>query len=208
MRLALAFVALALAAPSVARADVLNLYGRVRGGWSGGAGLEGGGADAAFREGAEGTAYGVIVGAEVVFLDAWVEHLQFRTGDDGLVGTWTQLMVGLDVQLDLGAPRPEGKPPRGFAELGFGVGLGLGTGQQVEPPLDNGEVTDKGLVMQGQAALGVRLVGPISLALAVPVGYDLLLKNGDGAVANAPTGRYTEVSYAALLELRVDLKVK
>ena len=98
----LALVALLLAAPAAAHADLLSLRVEAHGGGAGGVGVGGDQKDNAFQAGARGGAYGALVGAELLFIDGWVSHQQYNDG--ALIGTWTQFMLGMDVDVDLGVP--------------------------------------------------------------------------------------------------------
>ena len=207
-------VALALcAAPAVARADIVSVLAQVHGGGAGGRGLGGDRKDEAFHDGATGGTYGAKLGVEILFIDVWVQHDQYRDSDR-LLGTWTTFMSGFDVELDLGAQKGgtrndrgevDGGYSAGYAEFGMGGGFGLGTGQQVQPPLDNGEITDKGFVSQVFVGGGWRLTSVMSLGVQVPVSFAYLIKSGPGANVNDTGTHYTEVSAAALLALRLNV---
>ena len=207
-------VALALGlAPAAAHADIVSLLVQVHGGGSTGRGLEGEPKEEAFHDGASGGTYGAKVGLEVLFVDVWVGHDQYRDGDR-LLGTWTTFMSGFDVEIDLGSRKEgtrndrgevDGGYSAGYAELGMGAGFGLGTGQQVDPPLDNGQITDKGFVAQAFVGAGWRFNSFLSLGLHVPVQAAYLFKSGNGAAANDLDTHYTEMSVAALLALRMNV---
>jgi len=194
-----------LAAPGRAHAGVFDLYAQAQGGGAYGLGLGGVQMDNDFFSGAGGALYGAKVGAEVLFTDAWVEHWQF-TDLEGITGTWTQFMIGADVDFPLG-DTPQGQKPKTFAELGFAVGYGLGTGQQVEPPLDNAQVTDKGFI--GQLSLGVdyRFSKVISIGVVVPITYGYLFKNGEGAAANNADNQYHQLAAAPMVYFRMNLGI-
>jgi hypothetical protein len=200
-----------LAAP--AAAEVLSLQAEIHGGGGAGVGVGGDRKDDAFHDGAAGGIYGAKVGVELLFLDAWIEHDQFRNGD-GLAGTWTEFMLGLDLELELGqgpirrAATGEREPGKGYLELGLGAGFGVGTGQQVDPPLDNAQITDKGFLVQGRIGVGYRLNKVFSLGLVVPVEAGYLFKSGDGLVANDTGTHYQSVQAAALLNLRMTFTLK
>lgn len=199
---------LALAAP--AHADVLSLHAAIQGGGASGEGVDGEARADAFHAGAQGLAYGALVGAEVLFLDGWIEHTQYlRAGT--LAGTWTQFMVGLDTQFDVGqATRGRGaeRYSVGFGEVGFGAGFGVGTGQQVMPPLDNSQVTDKGFLGQVHIGFGYRFSRQLSAGVRLPVQGAYLFKSGDGLAANDQGNQYVSVQGAVLLELRLSLLVR
>jgi hypothetical protein len=205
---------LTLAAP--ARADYVAVFGEVQAGYADGRGVAGAQQDEAFFEGAAGPSYGVRAGVELLFATAWVEHNQF-VGDGGVRGTWTQLMAGLGQRFGLGDTRKgmgvdaEGMPTGGYAayygELGLAVGFGVGTGQQVEPPLNNAQITDKGLVAQLTLGGGYRLTEFLSIGVQVPVQGAYLFKSGDGLFANDESTHYQSAHVAALVNLRLRLGI-
>lgn len=198
---------------SPAFADLISLRAEAHGGGFVGDGVFGEMKDESFQEGATGGTYGALVGAEVLFVDGWIQHDQFVRGD-GVVGTWTQFMLGLDVELDLGdgikgaersaSGAAEGGYGAWYGELGMGVGFGVGTGQQVEPPLDNSQVTDKGFVVEARGGMGYRLTSFLSLGVTVPVVAGYFFKSGSGIVSNDADTHYVGVSAGALLNLRVN----
>jgi hypothetical protein len=196
-----------------AHADVLSLNATVQGGGSGGSGISGDAQEAAFHEGTAGGAYGVMLGVEFLFIDGWVEHTQYRDGE-GLTGTWTQFMAGVDLKVNVGEARggsvEDGKRTGDtyhstYIEMGLGTGFGVGTGQQVMPPLDNAQVTDKGFLVQASFGLGYRLNRVISLGVRVPVQGGYMFKNG---VANDNGNQYISAQAAVLLGMRFDLQLK
>jgi hypothetical protein len=208
-------IAFLAASAGVARADVLSL--RVEGhlGGAGGAGLGGDQAasDEAFFAGATGATWGFLVGLEALFIDGWVEHHQYADQDDFL-GTWTQFMVGLDLDVErLSKPPkgPDGKPltaPKrtGYFEIGFGAGFGVGTGQQVEPPLDASEVTDRGFLVEGKVGAGLYVAnGVLGLGVSVPVQAGYFFKSG---FANDEANQYWGAQGALLLVVRGKIKLK
>jgi hypothetical protein len=175
--------------------------------------LSGDAKDDSFHEGAAGGVYGAMVGIEFLFIDGWIEHNQFRDGD-GLAGTWTQFMAGVDLKVNVGEPQG-GTVEKGkrtgdtysstYIEMGFGLGFGVGTGQQVMPPLDNAQVTDKGFLGQAHLGLGYRLNRVLSIGVRVPVQIGYMFKNG---VANDSGNQYVSAQAAALLGLRFDFQLK
>ena len=215
LRLSLVTSALALAAATTpAVADVLSMRAELHGGGAGGAGIAGGAKDHAFAKGASGGTYGFLLGAEILFIDAWVEHHQYTDGS--LIGTWTQFMSGLDVDLELGKPAllPGAKKgakrgrAKGYAELGIEAGFGLGTGQQVTIPLDNAQLTDKAFLIEGRFGVGYNLGPLLSVGITLPVSYGYMFKAGPGVVANDNSNRYQAIQGALMLNLRFRLKVK
>ncbi len=211
----LAVAATSLVAGGSASADILTLRADVKGGAAGGKGMFGERADESFQERMGGAGYGVAVGAEVFLIDVWVQHEQFIGGGD--VSTWTQFMLGLDVEIDLGDTKGShfndaGKEVGGyssiFAELGMGAGFGVGTGQQVDPPLDNGQVTDKGFLLEARAFVAYRLTKIFSVGVMVPVQFGYFTKSGAGTAANNVDNQYSAMSGSAMLTFRSSWNLK
>ena len=216
----LAALGLALcAAPEAASADLLSMRLEAHTGAAGGGGISGDRKDEAFHQGASGLSYGAIVGVEILFIDVWIEHNQYQDSD-GLAGTWTQFMTGIDLQFDVGEKSRGDKADEDgkligkdrysplFFEMGAGVGFGVGTGQQIMPPLDNSEISDKGFMLQGHAGLGYRLSRMVSLGFTIPVQVQLMFKNDEGSAANDLSSQYRSTSYGAMLNMRVNFKLK
>jgi hypothetical protein len=214
VRLALAACALSLAVATPAAADVLSVRAEVHAGAAGGAGVAGGGKEHAFAKGARGATYGALLGAEILFVDAWVEHHQFTDGS--LSGTWTQFMTGFDVDVELGKrPAPAGSKPgtkgvagKGFFEAGLAIGFGLGTGQQVTLPLDNAQLTDKGFLVEARLGGGYNLNRVMAIGVTVPISYGYLFKSGPGVAANDDDNQYQQLQAALMVNVRFRLKAK
>lgn len=208
-------VAVALTgAPGAAHADVFKLYAEVHGGALGGQGTGGDLVnntanmfDEAFFEQAPHGAYGVLVGGRFLFVDAQIQHHQFTDGDR--LATWTQFAAGIDFELPIGSQTPEQKKAGkgSYLEFGAHVGFGLGTGQQVMPPLSNDEISDKGFILQGKLGLGKHLNKVFDLGLAVPISYGYFFKSGGGAAVNDLSTHYQSVQAAALLVLRANIRL-
>src|ERR1051325_4905772 len=96
---------LAMAAP--ASADVLKLFAEAHGGGVTGTATGGDQAikDAAFFVKAPHLGYGALIGADFLFLDAWIQHHQFTDGSR--LATWTQFGVGIHATIDLGDARQQ-----------------------------------------------------------------------------------------------------
>lgn len=204
------------AAPRAASADFLSGYAQIQGGGASGTGLFGDRKDDAFHKQAEGIAYGATVGVEILLLDVWVEHNQYLA-NGGVEGTWTQFMTGFDVEFDLGRKeggtrlengQVKGGYSRWYGEFGIGVGFGVGTGQQVDPPLDNSEVTDKGFLFQASVGGGVRMNRYLSLGLSAPMQAGYMFKSGEGAAANDQETNYGSMQAAVLLAMRFKVQIK
>jgi len=213
-------VALALLVmPAVAQADILSLHAAVQGGGAGGKGISGGSKDDAFHEGAKGVFYGANVGVEFLMLDAWVEHYQHYDTDQGLAGTWTQFMLGIDATMPLaqkskgGSIDPKSQKRKGgyspvVLDLGLAVGYGLATGQQVDPPLDNSEITDKGFLIQASVAIRYRFNKVFSMGVRVPVQWGYMFKSGPGVVANNDDNQYQSIQGAVMLQTQIEFQLK
>jgi len=179
--------AMALLASGTASADLLELHAQIHGGFLGGGSIAGEEeiTGEAFFARASGT-YGAIVGAEILFIDVWVQHDQYIGGgpsdeSEGITGTWTQFMTGFDLQFDIGdAPRDrkgaQTGPAPGFGEIGFGFGYGVGTGQQVDPPLDNAQLSDQGFIAETRLVFGYRVNKYAALIAQIPVSIAILKK--------------------------------
>lgn len=220
MRLAFAGLTgtLVLAFAPVAHAELIGVSAQVQGGGAGGGGVGGAHEDDAFISGVTGSTYGAKLGLEVAWVSAWAEHNQYM-GADGLAGTWTQFLAGLDFEIDVGkATRGGFVDDKGkrtgdtytpfYTEFGLAVGFGMGTGQQVDPPLDNTEITDKGFVGQLTFGVGYRLNRILAVGVEVPVRAAYLFKSGAGLVANDENNHYQSIAVAGLLHLRLDIGFK
>lgn len=223
MRRLLVAAAIAVFLPvggSSVQADILSLHGSLHGGGGGGMGIGGGALDdghIAWFENANGATYGAILGAEVLFIDGWIEHNQFRD-TNGLLGTWTQFMLGMDVKIDMGE-QTEGSKKEGddtgklggnrysktFAEFGFGFGFGVGTVEQFDGMLDYTDVTDRGFLVQVSAGIAYRITRNVAFGLRVPVQAGYMFRKG---IANDASNQYRSIQAAALLELRLDFLLR
>lgn len=212
----LASVLLVLAMAGTASADVLSIRAEAHGGGAGGAGIAGERKDAAFQNNARGGAYGALLGAEILFIDAWVQHRQYNDGE--LLGTWTQFMAGVDLEFPVGGgePIPGAKDgakdgaktkAKGYVELGLGVGFGVGTDRQVDPPLDNSEVNDKGFLIEGRFGAGANLGSMLSIGVSLPVTAGYYFMSDTGTANNTGT-HYQAIEAALLVNLRLKIKVK
>lgn len=204
MMRALSFVAvLAMAAP--ASADVLKLFAEAGGGGAFGKAVKGDPAikDSAFFTKAPHAGYGVLVGAELLFLDAWIQHRQLTDGSR--IATWTQFGLGIHALVDLGDKKQQKAHKGGFFEFGGGAWFGLGTGQQVDPPLDNSEISDKAFLLEARIGAGKHLSRVFDVGVSVPVSWGYFFKNGNGAAANDASTHYQSVQGEALVFLRANV---
>jgi len=217
------FAALALAAPA-ARADVFTLFGQADGGGMYGKGTSGAQEDNAFFAKAPHGMYGAELGARFFIFEGTIQHHQYTDGSR--IATWTQFFLGTHFSLDLDAgspappppdptnhsnPKPAPKPDTSrhgtFLEASVGVAFGLGTGQQVSPPLDNSQITDKSIAGEARFGVGKHFGNVIDVGLQVPVSYAYFIKNGTGIVANNLDNHYRGFEAEALLYLRANIRL-
>jgi hypothetical protein len=204
MRRFAGFVILAVVAmaPSAASAEVFKLYGELGGGGMFGTGISGALKDDAFFANAKGGAYGALVGARFLIFDGNIRHHQYVNGDG--LRTWTQFTAGLNFGIDAGSEEQKKQHKGSYFELGAGLGFGVGTGAQVDPPLDNSEVTDKAFMLQGNVGFGKHLSNVFDIGVAVPVSWGYFFKSGGGA--NDTDNQYQAVQVEALLVLRANIR--
>lgn len=189
--------------PATASAEVFKLYGEVQGGGLFGKGIAGDHKDASAFQGSRG-AYGALVGGQFLIFDGNIQHRQYINGD-GLT-TWTQFTGGLNFGVDTGTEQDKKAHKGGYMSMGIGVGFGVGTGAQVDPPLDNSEVTDKGFLLVVKPGFGKHLNKVFDIGVSVPVSYGYLFKSGNGATANMTESQYQTVQIEALLVLRANIR--
>ena len=192
-----------LVAPATASADILKLFAEAQGGGVVGQGVGGDAKDAAFFANAKHPLYGVEVGVELLVFDAMIQHQQFTNGSD--LSTWTQFGVGIHQGVDLGDAQAKQQHKGPFIDLGVGGWFGLGTGQQVMPPLDNAQITDKAFLLEGRIGIGTHLSKLVDLGVAVPVSWGYFVKNGSGASVNDTSSHYQGVQGELLAFLRLNI---
>jgi hypothetical protein len=110
-------------------------------------------------------------------------------------------------QVDLGDARQQKAHEGGFFEFGVGTWFGLGTGQQVAPPLDNAQISDKAFLVEARVGIGKHLSNAFDFGLSVPVSWGYFFKNGNGAAANDTSTHYQGIQGEALLYLRLNIKL-
>jgi hypothetical protein len=199
-----ALAVLSLTAAPVS-ADVLKVYGEAHGGGMVGKGIGVDAMQSSFFAQAKGATYGGLVGGRFLFIDAHISHHQLP--HDGTISTWTQFNAGLDFQVDLGGPQAKKEKKGGYIEIGAWLGFGLATGAQVDPPLDNSEVSDKGFMLEGRIGFGKHLSKNFDVGIQVPASWGYIFRNGDGAAANDLSSQYQSIQLEALLVLRANLKL-
>lgn len=184
------------------RADVLTISGRVDMGLNHGKGLGGGAKDKAFAATAPLPMFGVQVNVEALFVDVWLGHHQFANGSR--VATWSEVGVGLDMEINSGQGAVRGP----FFYLGGGLTFGVGTGQQVELPLDNSEISDKGFAAVAKLGGGLHLSRLIDVGIEVPMSLGYYFKSGAGIAANDKDTHYTQAALSGLVFVRARYGLK
>lgn len=202
--IAVAFVS---ALATRADADVLKLFGEVHGGGVFGKGLTGDpvAQDKDFFSNAPHGMYGARVGVRLLIIDGVIQHHQFTNGSR--LATWTQFAVGLGIQADLGDEKVKKSKKGPYFDVGLHVAFGLGTGQQVDPPLSNDEVTDKGFLVEGRIGFGKHINKLFDIGFAVPASWGYLFKNGFDTSANDLSTHYRSFQIEGVAYLRMNLKL-
>ena len=200
-----AAVVASAAAARPAAADVLVIYGDAQGGGMFGKGTAGDQKDAAFFGDAPNGMYGARVGARFLILGAAIQHHQYTDFSD--LSTWTQFSAGLDLQFGLGSPAEKKARKGTFFGLSAMLGLGLGTGQQVMPPLSNDEITDKAFLIEGRLSYGKHLNKVFDIGFELPVSWGYFFKNGAGDAANDTSTHYQGIQAEGLVFLRANIKL-
>ena len=193
------------ATTSPSHADVLAVFGEVHGGGMGGKGTAGDVKDEAFFPNAPHGMYGLKVAARFLILEGQIQHHQYRGG--GSLATWTQFSAGLGLGIDLGDEKQKKEHKSTFAEIGAFVAGGLGTGRQVEPPLSNDEITDKGFLLEGRFSLGKHLGKFFDVGVAFTGSWGYFFKNGVDDAANMLDSQYQSIQFEGLLYLRLRVKI-
>jgi hypothetical protein len=196
-----ALALLVVLAPAAASADTFKLFGEIHAGGMYGKGIAGAQQNASFFENSPHGMYGAEIGAEFLFLDAWIQHHQYTDGSR--LTTWTQFGLGIHNTMDLGSSEEQKAGKGNYFEIGGGAWFGIGTGQQVMPPLDNAQVSDKGFLLEGRAGFGIHFSRELDLGLQVPVSYGFFFKNG--VAANDVSNQYRGWQAELLVALRGNL---
>jgi hypothetical protein len=197
-----ALALLLVLAPAAASADTFKLFGEAHGGGMYGTGLAGAQKDSAFFANSPHGMYGAEIGAELLFFDGWIQHHQYTNGSR--LTTWTQFGLGMHNQVDTGSEEDRKKGEGGYFEFGGGVWFGIGTGQQVMPPLDNAQVSDKGFLLEGRVGFGTHINKVFDLGVQVPLSYGFFFKNG---AANDVSNQYRAFQIEGLVALRANIRL-
>jgi hypothetical protein len=97
-----------------------------------------------FRE-TSGGAFGFSLGAKLLVFDLSASFLQVFNGS-GTVGTLTQFLLGFEIDVPVGQDKMPNGRTRAVVRPALAGGFGFGTSGPVDPPLDNAQVSDKGVV--------------------------------------------------------------
>jgi len=205
------FVAAAVAATAIganaqpAAADIFRLFGEAHGGGMDGQGTAGDQKDSAFFANAPHLTYGGLVGAELFIFDALIQHHQYTNGSR--LTTWTQFGLGLHFNIELGSEQEQKEKKGNYFELGVNAFFGIGTGQQVMPPLDNAQLSDKGFLAEARVGYGKHLSSMFDFGIVVPASYGYFFKSGNGAAVNNLSTHYRGWEIEGLLALRANLRL-
>jgi hypothetical protein len=159
-------------APAASHAKVLDLWA---GGHLGAVGGSGSGdtADADFFSSVHGAGAGFDFGAQLLFLNFEVRFTQVMGGAPGN-GSLTQFLAGADGEIALDSLLR----PVLFLRIGGWSGIALGTPAPVDLPLDNPQVSHKGFVVSGVAALDYHVNPFVTMGLEVSPGYHYFFPGG------------------------------
>jgi hypothetical protein len=161
------------------------------------------GASGAFFEQSKGPTYGLLAGGRLLFVDVNILHQQYPQAHQ--LTTWTQFNAGLDFEVNTGSEEDKKQHKGGYVEIGAWVGFGIATGAQVQPPLDNAQVSDKGFMAMGRLGFGKHLSSVFDIGLQIPATWGYIFRNGGGAAANDPSSQYQMMNVEGLLVLRANV---
>jgi hypothetical protein len=148
-----------------ARAKLLDLHvGAVAGGMTG-RGADSGTPD--FFHLAQGGGFGAEVGLRLLVLDLSIRFVQF-VDSKGTAGTLSTILLGPSVEIPV---QSRGEQPVLVVRPGVAVGFGFGTPLPVNLPLNNDQISGKGLLVVGRFGIE-RMFGPVvGLGAEVQGGY-------------------------------------
>jgi hypothetical protein len=202
MKLALPMVGLSVLAAMLgagaAQAGPFELKADLRLGAASGYGIGGDQKDHDFFDQTKGGVYGLLISARLLFLEIAVEHDQF-TDFSSIKGTWTEFMIGAGGSIGVDEVLPP-LPNKLYVSFGLDFGAGFGTGQQVMPPLDDAQISDKGLMIDAHIGIEYRFNPFLAIGAEVPVGWGYMLKND--VPANDSSASYETFHFMLLGVLR------
>jgi hypothetical protein len=163
-----------------AEARLLDLHAGLRGG-----GMTGWGATANtpdFFNNTRGPGLGFEVGARLLVFDLSANHFQVFDSS-GRVGTLTQLLLGFEYDIPVGDTKLSNGSSQNVITPGLVGGFGFGTPGPVKPPLDDAQISDKGLVSHFKLAYEHFLNSYLAVGLEGDIGYHYFL--GGKVVTNS-----------------------
>jgi hypothetical protein len=138
--------AVSLAAPAV-EARLIDLHAGAIGGGITGWGTTTGTPD--FFDRRKGPGLGVALGVKLLVFDLSADFFQVFDGN-GRAGTLTQLLFGVNIDVPVGNDKfhegVERGKSRNIIRPVANIGIAAGTPEPVKPPLDNAQISSKGLV--------------------------------------------------------------
>jgi len=155
-----------------AHAKLIDLHASALAGGAIGDGSAPGGRD--FYRQTRGPGFGGEVGARLLILDASIRFVQM-VGANGREGTLLSMLLGPSVEIPVkeGGKDASGhdRGPLVVVRPGFAVGFGFGTPAPVMLPLNDAQISAKGLLIVGRFGVE-RLFGPVfGLGAEVQGGY-------------------------------------
>ena len=98
-----------------------------------------------FFEHTRGAGLGFELGLKFLIFDASASFIQVVNGS-GTVGTLTQLLLATEIDIPVGNVKMSDGKSRNIIRPGLAAGFGFGTPGPVDPPLNDAQVSDKGVV--------------------------------------------------------------
>ncbi|HTA18007.1 MAG TPA: hypothetical protein VK989_01875 [Polyangia bacterium] len=184
LALALAVIGLITVAAGPAEARLIDLRAGVIAGGVTGWGATSNTPDFFDRRKAPGL--GVDVGVKLLIFDVSANFFQF-IDSNGRAGTLTQILAGVNIDVPVGHDKFQTGIDRGhnknilhpLAEIGFAAG----TPEPVKPPLDNAQISDKGLVTYVGLGYEHFLTGVVAIGAEADYGYHYFTGGGKSMMA-------------------------
>jgi hypothetical protein len=178
--------AVLLAAPRV-EARLIDLHAGVIGGGITGWGDTTNTPD--FFDRRKGPGLGVSLGVKLLVFDLSTSFLQIFDGN-GRAGTLTQLLFGVNIDVPVGNDKfhkgiERGKS-RNIIRPVVNIGAAAGTPEPVKPPLDNAQISAKGLVSNIGAGYEHFINEFLGVGAEVDYGYHYFIDGGKSVMLAAP----------------------
>jgi hypothetical protein len=172
-----------LAAPA-AQARIIDLHAGVVGGGVTGWGDTTNTPD--FFDRRKGPGLGVAVGAKLLVFDLSATFFQLFDGN-GRAGTLTQLLLGVNIDVPVGNDKFQEGVERGKSRNIIrpmaNIGVAAGTPEPVHPPLDNAQISSKGIVSYWGAGYEHFLNEFVGVGGEVDFGYHYFIDGGQSMMA-------------------------